>query len=171
MKRQKEYWKCFKFYKSKYKISNLGRVYSYTYKRFIGYIQQNKNMVTLTYRYNQKAFLVDKLIVKYFKTVKQRSYAYHKDLDTLNDKSKNLKPVTLSELHAKRHKNRKDKYVKFGVYRFKSKTSNRKFRAVICKDTKAITIGYYFTFKEAYNAWKTAFLKEYNENTFHYTKN
>lgn len=162
----KEYWKPFKYYKRKYLISNLGRIYSCYKKRLLcGYIVNGKTQIELCYKNHNKKIFLDKLVSNVFKktNLKNNKVIIHKNNILLDDRNKNLKPLTRKKFMKKLwEKKRRINYLPIGVYKFNSKTSKKKYRAVICINKKPITLAYTNTYQEAYNIWKQEFLKRYN---------
>lgn len=159
----KERWKIFKYKTTKYKVSNYGRIWSYYHNRLLcGSIKQGKTYLEISIKNKVvKRIPLDKIVCKLFKNkrIKSTEYVKHKNGIMLDDRNKNLKPELRSKLMLDVWQRRRQKFTLIGVYSFNSKVSNKKFRAVICKNKKPITIGYTNTYSEAYNLWKTEYIK------------
>lgn len=86
----------------------------------------------------------------------------HRDTDSLNDKWENLRPATRSQQQANTRCYKSNKFGLKGVHRVAGRKA-RPYRAMVTKDDRRISLGYFETETAAFAAYVAAATKLHGE--------
>lgn len=128
----------------------MGKIKNITTNKILKpYLNGRKHSICLQGKVKSKTFVVDRLVMKYFKKVtKKKISAMHINKNMLDDSVPNLKPLKRGDLLRSYRKAK-------GVYKHKDKYGTIRYRAMLTINYKQKTLGYFKTKKEAYLCWKT----------------
>lgn len=145
---KKEIFRTFK-YNSNYKISSHGRVFSVKSNRFLKPHKSKVSSRNLSIYISNRSYTVYKLVQSHFKKCEYDSSGIHLDYDRRNNKTKNLKPTSRSEmLQWYKRKESANRWVFANPFFAKGRSKNP-YRAVLNVFKTQVHVGYFKTKKEA----------------------